>query len=614
MTNDVQNIEKDEVLPPAAYAGVMLDDNGDPISLVVKGGQTVEERLNEEKEFEDAVKRGDREPTEDRFGTGGMHTARHKEGAIGWREKGMNVKGTDPLNTRDYKGDEFDGIIAYGRADEDGLRRPAFWSHFVKEDKTDPNRPLRDEQGNVIPGTPIESIDDLPEQPVFKICLPAKGEFPEHLKNNPSIERTREAWGTGKPEDQAEKIHPRLIKAMEDIVKNSENSGIKIELVDDPKEAHCNIMGWSTGATPRLLGWASFPEAMNSWSRLRGLGQERGSAFSFLNNDYAADRSVSDEALRDLILHEVVRGHVMGGCHPHDLGMLRMSQAEAKESTLMSYSTDHPNDFAGTEGSGLGMIDYGIRRWMPNPKPINTQPGNVYDIAAHVATSFERNKNGRSAYAAGLLPGVVIINHGPGAVLKGTAGDDILDTNPGYCSVVPAGEHRGKQFKQKVLLSEGHIEVVKGISGNNTIIPAEQGNQLIEPGTGNSKLCFTHQSIGGNKHIHSEGQDTLVLSDAVVKRYLGNLKASINDKGEMVFAGGDDSITVSGNKLASMQIVNARGGVIGELNGADLTVDKINNLLTNLEIPSGIEHGPHTAKLLENRANDNEKGPDRGVA
>lgn len=573
MSNEFNEAKNDASL----RVGLFRDEDNNFVSTVFEAEQGSDEVIKEAKSRLNAA--GElKNPDEDRFGTAGKHTARHTENATGWRPGSLPSKGPDPQGIRDFKGDEFQGIIGYARKDPDGLRRPAWWSHFVKEDKTDPNRKLRDEQGNVIPGTPIESIDDLPDVPVLKVCLAE--EFPDFLKNNPSIERTADAWGrnpkTGrvnKPEDEAKKVHPRLEEQIRKFAETSEKSGLKIELVDDPNDAHITVMAWERNTPPRLLGFASFPESMNSWSRLRGLGQPRGDGFAFLSNDYAKDKSVSDEELRDLFLHESARGHNMGGCHPHDLGMLNMSQSEAHASTLMAYSNIHGKDIEGVEGSDLGYVDYGIRNWIPNPPKLNTEDGKTIDLQAHLDASYEHNKNKSSTRRSGLLPGASIINHGTNTVLHGTRGDDLIDTNVGYCSVVDSPD---PNIKQKVMLAEGHIAKVRGISGNNTIIPAEQGDQVIEPGLGDSKICFYNQSIGGSKKIYSQGNDTLVLSETILHRYGGELKATENALGEIVIGGEDDTITLAGNGVSNIHVIDSLGKTIVDQNVKGLNADQIN--------------------------------------
>jgi len=629
MSND--NAKKNAE-PQILAGGIYVEENGEATSLLIPKDGNVQEGVQEVKAYreklaqlrlqqargkmtEEEVEEQIDAINEDRFGTGGLHTARNRSGATGWREGTQLTKGPDPEHNRDFKGDEFDGIIGYARSSGPGdTRKPAFWSHFtqINEDGT----PKLGADGEPLP---ITHVDQLKGQ-TFKVCLPDT--FPEHLKNNPSIERVADAWGrnpdgsVNKPEDKAITLNERLAEQVHAIAKDSANSGLKVEIVDKPEDAHVIMMGWDNKSPRGLIGFASFPDSMNSWPRLRGLGQPRGKGFLFVNNAYAADPRVSAEELRDLVLHESMRGHNMGGCHPHDLGMLRMSQDEALASTLMSYSTIHGQDFDGTEGSGLGYIDYGVRDWHPNPKPLNTKPGIVYDIQKHMDSSFAKNKDSRSALQSGLLPGAVIINHGEGAELHGTeTGNDLLDTNPGYCSIVetpPVREDSTQTLKQKVMLKEGHIAKVVGRGGNNTIIASERGDQVIEPGIGNNTIGFYYHSIGGNKTINSTGNDTLVLSENILLRHQ-NLTASVSGS-DTVIGDDDYKITLQGKGLSNIKVIDANGNAIVEKSVQGLSAEEINTQVLQPAIAEvgskrHSEHAPHGSFAERYTA---EKNQDRG--
>lgn len=588
--NDNQTQDTHQLLAGGTYIG----EDGETTSLLIPGDGDVKRGVEDVKEHrakiedlrqlqlsgeisaEEAEKQID-DLNGDRFGTNGLHTARNRSGATGWREGTQLTKGPDPEGVRDFKGDEFDGIIGYAPAGGPGeMRKPAFWSHFtqVNEDGS----PKLGDDGEPLA---ITHVDQLKGQ-TFKVCLPEK--FPEHLIGNPSIERVDDAWGRdekgriNKPEDKAVQLNERLREQAHLVARDSEASGLKVEIVDNPDEAHVIMMGWDNNSPRGLIGFASFPDSFNEWPRLKGLGQPRGKGFLFVNNAYAADERVTDEELRDLVLHESMRGHNMGGCHPHDLGMLHMSQNEALASTLMSYSTIHGQDFDGTEGGGLGYIDYGARDWHPNPKDINTEPGIVYDMQKHMTASFEKNKDSRSALKSGLLPGAAIMNHGDGAELHGTEnGNDVIDTNPGYCSIVetpPLKEGSDRNLKQKVMLKEGHIAKVVGRGGNNMIIASEHGDQVIEPGTGENTIGMYYNSIGGNKTINSTGTDTLVLSENILLRH-ENLRA--NQQGsDMVLGDEQGQITLQGKGLANLRVVDNNGKVLLESNVAGMNAEQIN--------------------------------------
>jgi hypothetical protein len=542
------------------------NNNGELVSLILPDDQTLDQVLNKPNRAEDG----------DRFGTGGQHVARELSGKTGWAD--LDNKGPDPEKNRNFLGDEFQGMLGY-----DASGKPAFWSHFSRPD-----------------GSPIQSIDDLKGQS-FKICLASK--MPEHLVGNPSISDVPEAWGEKEPKDAAVKVAPRMEAQIRAFAKDFEKvTGLKMEIVDDAKEANLTVMAWETGTKwPRLLGFASFPESMNSWSSLDGLGNKP--AFMFVSNDYANLTNISDQEVRNLFSHEF--GHNMGWCHPHDLARLNMSQAEALGSTLMAYSDMHNDDIAGSTGAQMGAIDYTFRKWFPDAPALNTGDGRVYDLQKHLDMSWKKSQFTSAYRRSGQLSTAVIVDAGTNTELHGTKGNDFLDTNTGYASYVTCPDGKGKQ---KFMLSEGHIAKVKGIAGDNVIIPSKTGDQVIEPGTGNSQVKFYHQGIGGNKTIVSEGKDTLVLSESILLGHKG-LHASEKD-GHVVIGDGKESITLAGKGVATIQVIDAQGREILSKDVAGLGADAINQEVitpARAGIAASRERRSFTERLGDERSNNTER-------
>lgn len=554
------------------------------VSYVLPTDETIDQVLSQ---------KANQELLEDRFGTGGQHVARDLAGKVGYKD--LDAKGPDPYansyepdaKKRDFFGDEFQGMLVH---DKSG--RPAFWSHFKRAD-----------------GSPIQSQEDLKGQ-TFKIHLADK--LPKYLEGHASIEGM-DIW-EGKPaKDAAVKVAGRLQKEIAEYAKEfSKVTGLNVVLTDDPKEADLTVMSWakskpSFGGT--LLGFASFPESVNTWASLNGLGNKP--AFMFLNNEWTERKGTSDREVRNLFAHEF--GHNMGWAHPHDLARLNHSQAETLGMTLMAYSQGQPQDFAGTEGAGMGAIDYTFRKWLPEAPALNTGEGKVYDLQKHLEQSFKNNAGTAEFQRTRLLHTAVIVDSGKGTELHGTKGNDFIDTNPGYASIInvpveelsgaavtandnkalnahvvsedepkeeaaaaptPRAPYKPRPAQQKIVLSEGHIAKVKGITGDNVIIASESGDQVIEPGNGKNEVRFYYQNIGGHKTIHSEGKDTLVLSQSILLSHKG-LKATEKD-GTLVIGDGKESITLSGNKLESIRVIDTQGRVLEEKAVKDLSADQIN--------------------------------------
>ena len=533
MVDANENVTQDETRKKGQVAAT-IKENGRLASYILPDDETLDQ----------VTKPRNAAMQLDRFGTGGHHVGADMTNKTGMRQNSLISAGPNPENNRIFIANQFQRMLGFGKATKEHEGRPAFWSHFTKPD-----------------GSPIEKVEDLEGQ-TFKVCFAEKGQFPDKLKNNPSIDGTDDAWRGKKPEDAAVSLHPRLKDLATEYLKQfGDFTGINVEVVDSPDDANLTVMSWEMPKTerPRLLGFASFPEAMNDWARLDGLGQKRGSSFMFLNNNYC-DPEVSpdttDQEVANLFKHEF--GHVMGWCHPHDLGQMEFPQAEALGVTLMAYSDMHPDDFPGKQGANMGAVDYNFANWFPKPSELNKEKGGVYDLQAQLDAGYEKNRYTGAFRKSGFLAMNVIYDHGNGTELHGTQGDDLIDTNPGYASLITKTDATGKVIaKQKTYLAEGEIAVVKGIAGNNTIIASEYGDQVIEPGPGRNEIKFYGQTIGGMKEIVSEGQDTLVLSDSL---FLKNPDIQVTkEKGKTVISDNTGKIVLGGKGIAAIKVIDAQG-------------------------------------------------------
>lgn len=565
----------------------------------------------------------------DRFGTGGEHVGTDLENKTGWREGALNEAGDDPLKDRDFKGHEFQRLLGFGPAEEGEKARPAFWDHFRKIDEN--GQPLLDANGEEMP---IESVDDLKGQ---KLKLYLGDEVPDFLKDHDVLETIEsmdiddgederhrlasegeEPDGPGgaetdEPNEKAPttfgRVHPNMEKVIRESVALSENSGIEVEIVDKQEDAHITVLGFERGDQfPRLLGVASFGDPMNGWESLEGLGQPRGQGFAFLNNDYANLEQTTDRELDFLFKHECIRGHNMSMCHTHDLGNPDMSQAATHAYTLMAYADMNPGEIEGKDELRVGAVDASAREWVPEPKAINTGAGKVYDMEAHAEQSFQESKDTQSAQRSGLLPAAAIVDHGTDTELHGTKGDDYIDTNPGYTSSAKkeytTRYGREIELEQKFLLTEGHISKVRGIEGNNIIVPSDIGDQVIEPGTGENEIRFVHNGINSDTKIVSEGKDSLVLRMDKDK----SLEAQQVD-GNLTIKGDNGSITLEGNEIANIRVINAKGKELVNVETKGMDADAIN---TDVLEAARTELAKKPAKKDKTKDNEKSTGEEKG--
>lgn len=484
-----------------------------------------------------------------------------------WNPGNLPAEGKDPMQLRTFIGDEFPRMLLYGppkgkrviEQDEHGNPRigiqiteqskPAFMSHWPK-------------------GTPLE------EMKVIKVNLASR--IPEYMKRGTiaaAMDARRDFSFEGQSLEEAFKpITSKIEKAWRRYAKDFEKTfGIRLDVrwdkSDTPhkeEEVNISVLGFE-GGNPELAGFASFPPAVSEWPDLAGLGAEKG--YMMLNSEYCNNALVTDDMLYDLILHEM--GHFFGWVHPHDLGAMHMEPKETLSSTAMSYTDGKFTKFPGQEGVTAGIVEHYFRNFVAHPPEINTEHETVYDLGKQFSASGGANWNSQVAAITNLIPAVAIVNNGTGAVLRGTQGNDILDTEPGYASCV----ENPKKVKQRFALIEGHFAKVYGVTGDNEIFTSRKGSQEIYPGGGTNQIHIYDAGIGNDKTIFSRGNDTLVLHQDIFVR---NEKLVIEQDGNDIIISNStsgriilkDQLKIEKDALrgiSSINVINDEGRTVMEV-------------------------------------------------
>lgn len=482
----------------------------------------------------------------------------------------LDDSGPNPHGDRLFYGDEFQGMLTF---DAKGV--PTFHSRFPEAKSVQDITELR---VNIATKLPAYMTGDTPQ-----------AEEMEAMEND--------AFDGNSLEDVFARVDDKMVAQVERYAKEFEQAfGIKMTVGFDLPDPHLSLMGYTKG-DPNLLGFASFPPGINDWPELEGLGVHAG--YMVMNNQYT--ETASEKEVYDLFSHEF--GHTLGLAHPHDLALLNMSKREALTATKMAYTDLKLRAFQHlvTDGEGNpvlddkgekqyssfgpdeGVLDLGFRKWVANPgkldhakQPDPNKPGYdgynaVFDLEAH--SEFAKKENARSIVflRERLLPMVPMVAEGKNTVLKGTPGDDFLDTNPGYASLVKVG---GTRVKQKFVLTEGHMEKVLGISGNNTIIAAQNGKQEIHPGTGENEIRMLYADMKGEKTIVSEGKDTLVLTDELLEAQ--SFKARKSNGAMTLTSDKGARITLAGEGVQKIRVVNHLGRVQAEIDVQGLSSTDLN--------------------------------------
>ena len=453
-----------------------------------------------------------------------------------WMPGNLPEAGKDPKHLRKFIGDEFPRMLAYSppkmevrvERGEDGrpVRRqevtqpgqPAFWSHWPEG--TDPA------------DMKVINVNIATHLPGYMQTGSVAAAM-EGRKNFSFNGQTLEESFTPIT-DKIEKAWRRYAKEFE------KTFGIRLDIRrDDDDEPHAendinvSVCGF-TGGNPQLAGFASFPPSLSQWSNFGGLGHQQG--YMLLNHEYCNSPGITDDQIYDLVLHEM--GHFFGWVHPHDLGAMNMTQAEALNSTAMAYTDGKFGKFEGQEGVTSGVVELFFRRYMANPPELNTEYGQVYDLEKQFAKSGGENWQSKVRALTGMIPAIPIINNGKGAKLIGTRGNDILDTEPGHMSIVrnPTGD------EQRFALVEGHMAKVYGLVGDNHIFTSRKGSQEIFPGPGNNQIHIYGPEIQdtktiNSKHSNPQNRDALVLHQDI---FLANKGLKIEQNGNDIILAIDE--------------------------------------------------------------------------
>lgn len=486
----------------------------------------------------------------------------------------LDETGPNPFGTRHFMGEEFPGMLTF-----DPSGNPTFLSRFPE----------------------LKKLEDVKE-----LRLNIASKLPDFMQGDTSqaieVRTMEEEAFAGKPlKDAFQSVDAKMVSQVKKYAKEFEQAyGVKITVGVDLPDAHLSLMGYRSN-NANLLGFASFPPSINAWPEMEGLGDHPG--YLLLNNNYT--NTATRKECYDLFAHEF--GHTLGLAHPHDLAVLNIDKRQALTATKMAYTdlkidsfqhtvTDGKGkaqkDASGnpkiyTEGPDEGVLDYGFRKWVPNPPTMghvsDPDPESPscdlykahFDLQAHFDHALNVNKRSIVFLREHLLPMVPMVNEGKHAVLKGTSGDDLLDTNTGYSSTVTDPKTGVQQHFTHI---EGHFGKVLGVKGNNTIIAADKGDQEILPGAGKNEIQFLYTGTQGTKTIQSTGQDTLVLTEELLRKQ--SLKAVDRAGGKLGFESSKTSIQLDGKGISSLLVVNERGRPVARIDTKGKGAEALNEEIT----------------------------------
>lgn len=460
--------------------------------------------------------------------SGGYDTGGHHVGRVlsqKFNPGTLDVEGPNPMGSRSFLGDEFQGMLMFGKASEGKPAEPAFYSLWPE-------------------GTPPEARRTL----VLNI---ATNQIPPSMDDPQSrISQSLKKLDVllGRPMRSVfYPVGPDVRNAVRKFAQSFEKTyGIKVDIRYDVPDAQINLLGYSEGKKDNTAGSASFPEAVSSWPKLEEFGHTP--AYMLVNMDMA--HKLDKQTIQELVNHELL--HCMGLAHPHDLAIFRsLDMQSALGMTQMAYSDLKPVAVGRQEDVGFGALDFGLRKWVHNPPALNA--GNaVFDLEKAHKAALKRNKRTATFRQAGILPTLSLFAHGRNNTLIGTQGDDYLDTNTGYISRVTKDG-----APMNAVLLEGHIEHVHCVAGNNTVVACKTGDQDIHTGTGRTELHLVYPGMTGTKTLDVQGQATLLLTASFLKSE-PDLQVLAQGR-ETVLKGTNSTLRVQGRGLSALKLVDESG-------------------------------------------------------
>lgn len=507
------------------------------------------------------------------YNTGGDHVGRELFNKL--KPDTLDTEGPDPFKDRDFIGDEFQGMLMFGK---DGT--PAFHSLWPKDSAPEARSAIRVNIASVLP----EAIESLP--PLVKKSL-------DHRAG-------REGQ---KIESMFAPVNDRITQSVNRYAQEFEKTfGIHLDVGTDQPDAQIHVMGFQHGRITSPHGFASFPQPMQEWENFYRISAAPG--YVMMNLDKA--EQLSDQQIDRMVAHEF--GHALGLANPNDLALFRNVQAlDALTLTTMANSdlVYNPIHEEAPTAPLFGPLDLGLRKWVANPPALNK--GNAtYDLDALHHKSVQANKSTVTFKHTHLLPTLPIFAHGTNNTLVGTAGDDYLDTNTGYISHI---DHVRTGAKQKFTLLEGHIDHVRCVSGNNTVIASKTADQDIHTGTGTTDVRFVYPEMTGEKTIDAEGEVILTLTASVLKS-LPDLRASA-DQGDIILSANQCQGKIrlqgqaEGKGIAQLRVVSERGHTLFEQDTHGLSADALQRDVIQKAVKVAFDHIPSAPDVPLDRPTTN---------
>lgn len=287
-----------------------------------------------------------------------------------------------------------------------------------------------------------------------------------------------------------------------------ELTGIRMVVSENDPDADIVIGGYS--GDHETVGFASFPQEIREVSHLT---DDQG--FLMLSSEYLQKKleQGNEQAIRALVAHEF--GHNLGLLHPHaDMVETAMNDMQQDAVSRMSYN-DHtfPPVAMTNIDSGFGPLDIFLIREALRSRSIavpEMHPENTNHLLADLTAWQRDNAQTKSGGTLHSVPALTLLDTGGSNTLHGTAGDDLLVTESGYCGLADRVNETIELVKdgQPYCIVEGEFSVVQSGAGDDLILTANGTEQAVYVGTGVDEVALIHANIGNKTVITPDRQFT----------------------------------------------------------------------------------------------------------
>lgn len=385
-----------------------------------------------------------------------------------------------------------------------------------------------------------------PEDLRLSISITTQNELPPSLRDpstfNPGDWREVYLENNGLIEEEVFAIDERAHPMIEEFAQEFQAlTGITVDVRYDDPTADIIVGGYTKDMGNIGI---SFPPVVPSVGRV-----SNNPNYIMLEQDYMLEKleAGNEGAVKHLFAHEF--GHALGLLHPHDEYIATaMTEPQQFAVSAMAYTPHTFGPVATTEiDSHYGALDIYLIRKALTDRGVIVPPINALDdeylldvLRQEQLDNVFRRSDGEKLNS--FPPALSLVDTGGTNTLVGTAGDDLLVTQSGYCGLLDRENEllalsqldNGQPF----CLVEGEYSIVRGGGGDDLILTANGAEQRIYTGPDTNEVALMHEDIGEKTIItpaplpdseEAASETTLTLHQSIFERGSATVVADGSD-------------------------------------------------------------------------------------